>query len=173
MQRRFQNPDCDIQKQNVIRYVDIVIKWIPALILIAALMSVLLMVKAGEMEGVIKDFKIPLLSAENTPSGFISGKTAEFVDENIIEITKAYAVFTTPLSVKRKWALKCGQCSYNRKDSSVSTKDPAYLESKGIQIEGDGLDWQSDWNCLVFRKNVMVTIDKDKFQAVKSTQGKE
>ncbi|EKD26652.1 MAG: hypothetical protein ACD_79C01080G0005 [uncultured bacterium] len=116
------------------------------------------------LEGILDDFKMPLISKDFEEIGTITGIKAVFVDSNTISINKADASFLIK-DMNRTWNLQTDSCVFETQNKKIRSDEYVKINSNGIFIDGYGLDWDLSQNLLTVNKNVTVDIEKDSLKA--------
>ena len=115
--------------------------------------------------GIIEDFRAPLHSEDNQQAGEVKGETAKYLDDNTIEIHKAFAWIQKEGSLnKRIWEFKTDQCVFKQKDNLIQTENPVLFQSKGMAIRGNGMEWSFSESKITVLKNVVVDMNQWVFQ---------
>ncbi len=116
------------------------------------------------LEGILDDFKMPLISKDFEEIGTITGIKAVFVDSNTISINKADASFLIK-DMNRTWNLQTDSCVFETQNKKIRSDEYVKINSNGIFIDGYGLDWDLSQNLLTVNKNVTVDIEKGSLKA--------
>jgi hypothetical protein len=119
------------------------------------------------LEGELGNFSIPLFSDEGTGLGIVKGESAKFLNENDIEIIKAIGEISTP-EFLNPWNLKMSQCIFKKQRNCIVTDHPATLETLGLTIDGDGMEWAISKSRITFFKNVTLNLNAALFRTKKS-----
>ena len=110
--------------------------------------------------GTLENFRIPLLSEQMQEEGAFSGKKAVFLDSRHIAITGAQ-VFFKDANLQRQWQIKTEYCLFDKEGKTILSDVYSTIESDGIFIDGDGMDWNLNKKVIVIDKNVTVDIRKN------------
>jgi hypothetical protein len=112
------------------------------------------------LEGTLRDFRIPLLDESFENRGNIHGASARFINPHTLEIHKADASYFIP-EMSRTWRFLTESCFFDKNRNQIFTERHAVIKSKGIHIDGRGLEWRFDEGILTIASDVTVDIDKN------------
>ena len=115
--------------------------------------------------GTLENFRIPLLTEQMQEEGVISGKKAVYLDDRHIAITGA-DVFFKDSKLQREWKIKTDFCIFDKEGKRILSDTYSTIESNGLFIDGQGMDWDLNNKILAVNKNVTVDIKKNSLKGM-------
>lgn len=115
--------------------------------------------------GTLENFRIPLLSEEMKEEGSISGRQAVYLDLRHIGITGAQ-VFLKDSKLQREWKIKTDYCLFDKEGRRIFSDLYSTIESNGLFIDGQGMDWDLTNKTIEISKNVTVDIKKNSLKGM-------
>lgn len=110
------------------------------------------------IEGVIKNFKLPLFSKNMDNTGNITGSEAEFRKNGLISVKDPEASVLIP-DLNKVFKFKSENCLYDKKQSSIVTDTFVSLSTEGLFIDGKGMTWDFAENRFTIKENVTMDIE--------------
>ena len=109
--------------------------------------------------GKIKNFRIPLVENQSAEVGFLKGEEASCIDEFSLEFSGMEAEFVDP-RMNRRWKVKTDKCCFDKANNYIATNSYVTIETSGILIDGEGMEWLLSVGELIVKKNVTVDLKK-------------
>lgn len=115
--------------------------------------------------GTLENFRIPLLTEEMQDEGSISGRKAIYLDSRHIAITGAQ-VLLKDFKLQRSWQIKTDYCLFDKEGKIILSDQYCTIESDGVFIDGQGMDWNFNKKTITVQRNVTVDIKKNSLKGM-------
>ena len=124
--------------------------------------------KKENIDTKISGFRFYLTDKYGKQKGIINGLKADFISPDEIEIKEAKAQLTD--IGKFPVILQTPYCVFIKSKEKITTEKKITIKTKGINIEGKGMEWELKKKVLIIKKNVVVNIERN---AVNKISGNE